>query len=94
MSKIDESRNEWSLQWVPVSERLPEKPGSYLVHYPLGQVHEGIFRDLRYHRKPEMCAKWDVNPWGTTDSVLAWAVKPPAPHVPVEVASPEVRREA
>lgn len=38
MSKFDFAGN-----WIPVSERLPDKPGKYLVTVRNGNVYSGTF---------------------------------------------------
>ena len=40
-------------EWIPVSERLPEKPGKYLVFYH-GMLNKDNIIDLMWYGKPLM----------------------------------------
>ena len=73
-------------EWIPVSERLPEKPGQYLVFYHGVVIKNNI--DLMWYGKPSM-PNIEVNrkkkyfyrsdsEWGDIiyDEVIAWMPLP------------------
>ena len=60
-------------QWIPVSERLPEEKGRYLVCYTLG----GTVRDIRTAMfYPGGWLEWDVDGIAGIALVRAWMPLP------------------
>lgn len=71
-------------RWIPVTERLPQKDGKYLVWLPQIIAGEGDI-DLLYYGKPDGINKRDErcfydadSEWGDVpyDDVIAWMELP------------------
>lgn len=61
-------------EWIPVSERLPEKNGYYLITDAYGDVEMSWFRYDFDEEEPE----WWLNEYGFIDAV-AWMPLPKPP---------------
>ena len=81
-------------KWIPVSERLPENDGDYLIRKQLGKYHWydvlGFAKDGRKVNEYDFESEWENvwysydSEWGyvTSDNVTHWM---PLPEPPKEV---------
>ncbi len=60
-------------RWIPVSERLPEKDGLYLINDPLEYVVESRWFQLN------SCNQMDLDTKEAWGNVTHWMPLPPAP---------------
>lgn len=60
-------------RWIPVSERLPEENGSYIIHWEDRYIGERATHG--FFRKGE----WFNSGINVTDKIISWMPLPPAP---------------
>lgn len=62
-----------AMQWIPCSERLPEKSGKYLGQRPYGEII-----DIGFSKKHQKWNAHDSSPPEYALEIIAWMPLPPA----------------